>query len=357
MARVFLGLGFSLLSGGAALQGAVEPKVESNASAEELDVALPDVDSMLSEATSTVNKLTKTADKMERAMTDNQVRRQEQLDVERKSYEARLIEQDKATVRITAENGVLTRAIESLGLANSDIRKAAKNLQDTNKGVRELLYAFKPKFTAANTFLSAAMNLSEAPLHAKELRVLQEPIPAPTLENFLNVLRDDDDKRQHSLMQTGAVRKAGAVHQTMAATMNEEIARHARVLAEETAENIVHDLSKQITMIGQAQEQGDNKLKAEFLANFEARQVKNDQLLLEQAELNTTKVKTLQEQHELHHAKKALLAMSVNLVARVEGISTFAQKTSKYIADRIVEARGAKNGTSTSTLTSAKRLH
>lgn len=258
-------------------------------------------------------------------------------------YAARLAEQDKATARITAENGKLKRAIESLDAGNKMIRNSAKGLQETNRGVRELLSNFKPKFTAANTFLAVTMNASEAPLQAKELRVLREPIAAPTLENFLSVMKDDE-KGQHSLMQTGAVRKAGTVHETPATIMG-DMASHAKAVAVETAENIVNDLSKQIAMIGQAQEQGDNKLKAQFLANFEARQLKNDQLLLEQAQLNETKATAMQEQHELHHAKKALQAMSENLVTRVEGISTFAQGTSQYIASRIAEARTAKNGT------------
>lgn len=338
MARIFSRLCFSFLTCGAALQGVSTPNTA------DADVALPDVDAMMAEATKTVATLTRTADKMEQVMNHTQSQHQRELDQLRASYTGRLAEQDRANERLANQNGKLKRLIDSLGDGNKLIRNAGLMLQETNKGMRTMLAAFKPKFSAADTFLLASMNASEAPLHATELQVLREPLPPPTLENFLEKMgTDSDNDRKHSLMQVAG--KSGTFHRIIGTAVVADVSGHARLVAEETAENVVSELSKQITKIGQARAEGGNKLKAEFLANFEARQLKTDQLLLEQKQLNETKALTLQEQRDLYDAKKALQNVNVDLVSRIRGISSFAQKTSKYIQDRIAESKNVTKGT------------
>lgn len=319
----------SLLTCGAALPRASTPNTTDS------DVALPDVDTILSEATATVATLTKTAEKMEKAMNHTQSHHQEELLRLRESYTARLAEQDRANERVVLYNTKLKQGLDSLSVSNQLIRKSALLLQETNKGMRSMLAAFKPKFSAADAFLVASMNASEAPLHAKELQVLQEPLPTPTLENFLKALASGD--RKHSLIQIAGQR--AAARREGAELVTAEMMNHAKVVAAETAEAIVDSLSKRIENIGKAQEEGDNKLKAEFLANFEARQLKQDQLLVEQAELNVTRETAMKEQHELYDAKKALLSVNADLARRMQGISTFAQTTHEFVKEQIAKAK------------------
>jgi len=329
MLSIFLRCVLPLLTGSAALQGVPAPENASD------DIALPDVDAMMSEASETVAKLTKTAERMEQVMNITQSQHLVALDRMRKNYTTQLAEQDKANDRIVSQNNVLKRAIDSLNVGNQQIRKSAVVLQETNKGMRTMFSAFKSKFRAADTFLEASLNSSEVPLHAKELQALQEPIPPPTLEKFLKAVRDDaitDNRHTLGLMQVHG--KSDPVRRQAL-----EKTGHGGGPSKEVAEEIVTDLNSQITKIGQAHEEGDNMLTANFLAHFEARRLKGDQLLAEQVVLNETKAKALQEQHRLYDAKKAIQRVNDDLIVRMHGISTFAQSASKFVEERIAFAK------------------
>jgi len=332
MKRVDYRLLFCLFACGATLIMASAP--ESDVDNVLNDVALPDVDVMLSEASETVSSLSKTAEKLEAAMNATQRHHQAQLNSLRAHYASRLAEQDDTNEKILDENNKLKREADSLDVGNQLIRKSAKELQDINTGMRSMFKALTPKFLAAKLFLTAAINASEASVHTKESEALRDPSPPPSLESFLQSLRTDENSdRHHSLLgQKSAVRRTGAT-----AAMK----KHARAVAETSAEDIVNELSQEMSKLGQAHEEGDLKMRATFLANFEARQLKTDQLLLEQKDLNATRTKALEQQRDLYAAKKALLQVNTDLVSRMKGLSTFAVNSNQYVLHRLAMANNA----------------
>lgn len=330
MVCVYSSLSIFFFACGTVLAAASEPDASLD------DVALPDVDAMMSEASETVSSLAKEADKMEEAMASTHLRHQAHLDKLRASYTSRLAAKDKAIEEIAAQNTYMKHQTESLDAGNERTSVSAKALQETNRGLRSMFTALTPKFLAAKVFLRAALNASEAPLHSKEIQVLHSQSPPPSLENFLQVLKADGGHDQrHSLMQIGGrstVRRAGVI-----ATLKSR----AHAAAEDTAANIVKELTQQMKDIGQAHEEGDLQMKANFIANFEARQIKAGKLLAEQRKLNETKTNALLRQRNLFAANTALQRVNEDLVTRLKGLSTFALGSSEYVVKRLAMASNA----------------
>lgn len=339
MVCLYSKLSFCLLACGTALAKSSGADADTD-----LDTDLPDVESIMSEATKTVSSLAKEAEKMEEAMNSTQAKRLAHLDKLRASYTSRLAAKDKHIERLTAVNSRTQRQAESLEAGNERLRSSAKMLQELNRGLRSMFTAFSPKFTGAKVFLRSGMNASAAPLNAKQIQVLESPHPQPSLENFLKELRVD--RGRHSLVQLNGrstVRRYGA-----SAAM--QARAHAAAL--ESAEDIVGELSKQMAKIGKAQEEGDMQMKANFLANYEARQLKIDGLVAEQTKLNATKLNATKEQQDLRVAKEALLQVKEDLLERMKGIGTFALGSAEYVTRRLAMASNATgdlagNGTKT----------
>lgn len=295
----------------------------------DLDV-LPDVDDMMSEASETVSSLAKASEKMEEAISSTQLQHQAHLDKLRAGYTSRLAEKDKANEEIGAKNARTKRETSSLEVGNKQLRTSAEALHDKNKKLRSAFTALTPKFQAAKVFLRSGVNASEVLLHSKEVQVLKDPSPPPSLENFLEAVRaDGGEDQRHSLMQIGSrstIRRASTTFD---------------IATENTAEDMVKELSQQISQIGQAQEEGDLHLKADFIANWEARQLKTDRLLAVQMKLNETRMNYLQEQRDLFGAMEALGRVDEDLLNRMKGISTFAEGSEKYVVSRLAMVNNA----------------
>lgn len=317
----------------AALAAATSPESESSLNVTDSlqDLTLPDVDSMLSEASDTVSKLADTAEKMQEAINNTQEKQQARLKRERQTYSLRLAEQDEQNQRLSAQIVEAKREIESLEAKNAELTSSATNLKGTNEALRTTFMAIYPRFTAARKFLDIAINASDLPKVGKELKVLEEPIPEPSLENFLKQLSKTD-------IPTALLEVSGKQTSTRQ-SVTLDMKRRARQVAEDTAQDIVSELSQHLTSIQRAQQEGDDQLRANFLAQFEVAQLKTEQLEAEIHSLTEQKESLLAKQKDLNVAKTALLATNEELLSRMEGISQFAQKSNEFLQKKVKESR------------------
>lgn len=304
-----------------AVNAVLLPSVEEDAGD---SLGLPEVDDMLSAADESVSELTKKADLIQEATAKAQNARKVALEETRNKYEIKLAEAATSNTRVEAAINTLQDQISAQKLANTARRDGLKAEQRLSATLHEVLGKIGKQLSSAVVFLDEAVNNSNVSNTTAFLKALAAPkIDAVSFVAKMTSDKSTDGDDEVVMMQLGSGSRSYALPHFGEQAMPEKI---------------LESMSSGLANLTAAQDEGETRMQARFLATQELLTEKAAKLSAQRDEL-TKELQALRvEQHELIQATGKVDCTKADMAARLDGLKHFYETNIKFIVTQLGRA-------------------
>jgi hypothetical protein len=323
---------------------------------------LPEVSTILSEASGTLKSVNSQASSLQAKVVQVQMQSESRMAKQKAAFEEKLKQQEQGNQMVITANANISSEIKNLKKRNADLRKHAKQLQESNRVMRTELHSLEGRLLAAKEFTTASLKSTDDSKNSL-LQVLKtngngnrhhHNTLVETSSSSKRDADDDDDEEDSDdtdsddddsddaadsflsvSMETHRSSADGA-SSFMAAISELESAVPAvgaqpvEVNSEADPSDLLTVLAKDVSRLAEQEKKSEKELKARFIKDFRAGAKRHQALMSQQKGLIATRGSLLALQAQLKDAEAHLEATKKALQSRLHAIGQFMQKLAHF---------------------------
>eukprot|EP00418_Pyrodinium_bahamense_P020913 CAMPEP_0179130102 /NCGR_PEP_ID=MMETSP0796-20121207/61753_1 /TAXON_ID=73915 /ORGANISM="Pyrodinium bahamense, Strain pbaha01" /LENGTH=434 /DNA_ID=CAMNT_0020828995 /DNA_START=71 /DNA_END=1375 /DNA_ORIENTATION=+ len=322
---------------------------------------LPAVSAILGSASETLKTINSQASVLEARVVQAQMENEAKMARQKAVFEDKLKTQEERNREMVEANNQISAEVAELKANNSGLRKHAKELQEGNRLMRTELRTLQSRLNVAQDFIASSLQSTDDS-KAPELAVFQPPKAAHHKAHHRHVYleygshsaekgsdddqdEDDDDADESDSdddddnddpgasflslaerVRRSATARAAAGSEVEPPVGDTEAAASATPPSEANPRDLLVVLSRGVTDLQKEERESEAKLKAMFLASFQAGTRRHAALTTQQRALNATRTSLQLLQSKLVAADEHLEKTQASLEQRLRGFGLFAQR-------------------------------
>jgi ABC-type Zn2+ transport system substrate-binding protein/surface adhesin len=303
---------------------------------------LPAVSSMLGTASATLKSISSQANTLEARVMQVQTENEAKMARQKSVFDRRLKAQEEANRDVVSENKQISKDISEINTHNVALRKHAKELQVDNRLLRIELQTFQTKLGVSRDFVATAL-ASTDDSKAKDLLILKEAKKEDHEdreedddsddrdEDGDNSGKDDDDDDDGddagpSFLALASRTQKSAEADVQDAQLDDFEGDGEKKPKTLNPNDLLKVLQKGVENLAVEEKEGEAKLKAMFLSDFQGGSRHHIALISQQKTLNATRASVKQRENLLTAAEAHLERTKSHLEQRLRGLGLFLQK-------------------------------